>query len=373
MNKLFVTQPFLPTLDEFIPSLKQIWDNKWLTNNGPFHQQFEDQLAKFLNVPYVSLFSNATIALMVALKSLDIKGEVITTPYSFVATTHSLFWNNINPVFVDIDPIYGNLDPKKIENAITNNTNAIMPVHVYGHPCDVEKITEIAKRYSLKVIYDAAHAFGVSINNKSVFAYGDMSIVSFHATKIFNTFEGGAIISQEKESKEKIDLLKNFGVVDEVTITEPGLNGKMSEFQAALGLLQLKHYEEGLLKRKAIFERYENFFSTIPEFRYLTPMMNCKYNYSYFPVFIKNKENCDVRELFYQGLKKRGIYARKYFFPLISNIQVYKHIKSSDPFNLPNANHFASEVLCLPIFTDMKIEDVDLVFETFKLISQLNS
>ena len=351
---IFVTQPVLPPLEEFTECLKQIWDNKILTNNGPFHQQLEKELADFLGVPYISLFANGTLALVTALQVLRITGEVITTPYSFVATTHSLWWNNIKPVFVDIESEFCNLDPEKIESAITPKTTAILPVHVYGNPCKVDRIKEIADIYGLKVIYDAAHAFGVKHNNQSVLNYGDLSILSFHATKVFNTMEGGAIICHDASTKKRIDYLKNFGFAGETTIMAPGINSKMNEMQAALGLLQLKYYNENIKKRKVIADTYRNLLQQIKGISFLPEPGNTESNYAYFPIFVNEKEYGTSRDQLYGKLKQNGISGRRYFYPLISEFSMYKSLDSAKPENLRVAEKIAEQVICLPIYPGLK-------------------
>lgn len=365
MKNIPVTQPFLPELDEFIPYLEKIWDNKWLTNNGPFHQQLEKELCEYLNVEHISLFNNATIALITALQALRISGEVITTPYSFVATSHSILWNGLKPVFVDIDPNTFNIDPKKIEAAITPNTTAIMPVHCYSNPCDVEAIQEIADNYGLKVIYDAAHAFGVNFKGKSILTYGDMSILSFHATKVFNTFEGGAIICQDAKTKQRIDRLKNFGIADELTVTAPGINGKMSEINAAFGLVQLKHIDQAIQQRKKIDLMYRTKLAeikgiTIPK---VSGLANS--NYSYFPVLIEPEFRITRDEL-YLELKHNDILSRRYFYPLISNMPMYRGIESAAVDNLPHSNSISDKVLCLPIFNELTEEDFLRIITTIR-------
>ncbi|RKQ40371.1 DegT/DnrJ/EryC1/StrS aminotransferase family protein, partial [Enterobacter sp. R1(2018)] len=347
-------------LKEFIPYLEKIWENQWLTNNGPFHQKLEAELCDFLGVKYISLFNNATIALVTALQALRISGEVITTPYSFVATSHSIMWNSLTPVFVDIDAETFNINPDKIEQAITPNTTAIMPVHCYGNPCDVERIQKIADNYGLRVIYDAAHAFGVNYNDNSLLNFGDLSILSFHATKVFNTFEGGAIISHDIKTKERIDRLKNFGIADELTVTAPGINGKMSEINAAFGLLQLKHIPEAISARKQIDAKYREQLSavkgiTIP---ILSKLSNS--NHSYFPVIIEDDYPMSRDEL-YAHLKKHEVLSRRYFYPLISNMPMYRGISSASCDNLRIANYISDRVLCLPIFTSMTSEEQALV------------
>jgi len=365
-NPIFVTQPTLPPLEEFIPYLEEIWESKWLTNNGKFHQEFEKQLAEFLGVKYISLFANGTLALVTALQTLRITGEVITTPYTFAATTHALWWNNIKPVFVDIDPVYGNINTEKIEAAITPNTTAILPVHVYGNPCDVESIQQIADIYGLKVIYDAAHAFGVKINGKSILNFGDLSVLSFHATKTFNTIEGGAIICHDEKTKKRIDYLKNFGFADEVTIVAPGINAKMNELQSAYGLLQLKTFNEQISKRSKITKTYRELLKDIKGIRFIPEMDNTKHNYSYFPIFI-GKEYPLTRDELYNRLRQNNIYARRYFYPLMSNIPAYRGLPSADPNNLKVANKIAEQVICLPIYPELKVDSCKNIFSIIKV------
>lgn len=354
---IYVTQPSLPPLDEFYNSLKNIWDSKCLTNAGPFHEELEKQLASYLGVKYLSLFSNGTLGLIVALQALRITGEVITTPFSFVATTHSLWWNGIKPVFVDIEPDYFNLDVDKIEAAITPKTTAIMPVHVYGNPANVEKLQKIADTYGLKIIYDAAHAFGVKVNNNSILNFGDLSILSFHATKVFNTIEGGAIICHDEETKKRIDFLKNFGFADEVTVVAPGINAKMNEIQAAFGLLQLKHVEGEIKKRKQISKLYRDLLRDVKGIVCLQDIDGVEHNYSYFPVLI-TKEFGKTRDEVYELLKTHNIYSRRYFYPLISQFPTYKGLPSATPENLPVAEDVTKKILCLPIFAEIREEDV---------------
>ncbi len=360
---IFVTQPSMPSLEEFTDYLREIWDSKWLTNNGQFHKQLENELCQYLGVPHISLFSNGTLALITALQSLRITGEVITTPYSFVATTHALHWNGIKPVFVDIDPETYNINPDKIEAAITPRTTAIMPVHVYGNPCDDKRIRDIAHRYGLKIIYDAAHAFGVLQDNRTILNFGDLSILSFHATKVFNTFEGGAIISQSIDAKTRIDQLKNFGFVNEETITAPGINAKMNEIQAAFGLLQLKCVDESIEKRKYVDSQYREKLEhvkglTIPK---LNPAV--KPNFGYFPVLLDATILRSSRDQVYDHLKQNNVFSRKYFFPLISNLSTYSAFDSSQKENLPVANRVASQVLCLPIYPDLSSQQIDFIVE----------
>ena len=361
MKKILVTQPFLPPLDEYNVYLKDIWEKKWLTNNGEFHQKLELELSNYLEIKNISLFSNGTLALVTSLQFLEIKGEVITTPYSFVATTHSLIWNNITPVFVDIEPNTFNIDPDKIEAAITSKTTAILAVHVYGNPCDVEKIDLIAKKYNLKVIYDACHCFGVKINNKSILEYGDISVMSFHATKVFHTFEGGAVICKDLESKIKIDNLKNFGFINETSVVTYGINAKMNELQASMGLLQLKYIKSLISKRKIIAEKYRNELSAIKGIYYLSDLPNVEHSYSYFPILIKNEEYGIDRDTVYENFKKYEIYTRKYFYPLISQFPIYSDFKSAKKDNLPVAEIITKLILCLPMYSELEIENVEKI------------
>jgi dTDP-4-amino-4,6-dideoxy-D-glucose transaminase len=357
---IYVTQPYLPPLEEFIPYLEQIWETRRLTNNGPFHQQLEEALCDYLGVEHLALFANGTIALVTALQTLRITGEVITTPYSFVATAHSLVWNNIKPVFVDIDPITCNLDPDKIEAAITPQTTAILPVHCYGNPCDVERIQKIADTYGLKVIYDAAHAFGVRHHGESLFKYGDLSVLSFHATKVFNTFEGGAIVCPDAKTKQRIDYLKNFGFADEVTVMAAGINGKMNEVQAAFGLLQLKHIDHAIERRMAIDMRYRQTLAGIPGITCLAEPADTARNYAYFPILV-GEEYPVSRDALYQRLRDHGVFARRYFYPLISSMPMYRGLSSATVTNLPRANDIAETIICLPIYPDLADEQVDSI------------
>lgn len=367
MNKpIYVTKPDLPPLDEFIPYLEQIWDNKILTNNGPFHQQLEQALCDYLGVKHLSLFSNGTIALVTALQALRITGEVITTPYSFVATAHSLLWNNIKPVFVDIEPNTCNLDPSRIEAAITPQTTAILPVHCYGNPCNVEHIQQIADTYGLRVIYDAAHAFGVKYRGGSLLNQGDLSVLSFHATKVFNTFEGGAIVCPDVKTKQRIDYLKNFGFADEVTVMAPGINGKMSEVNAAFGLLQLKHVDKAIERRKLIEARYREKLTSIKGITLLPKRVNSEGNASYFPILV-NPDFPLRRDDLYQKMRDAKVYGRRYFYPLISEMPMYRGLLSASRENLPIAEKIANQVICLPIYPEL--EDADIQ-RTIDLICQ---
>ncbi|KGA23674.1 MULTISPECIES: DegT/DnrJ/EryC1/StrS family aminotransferase [Pectobacterium] len=354
---VYVTSPLLPSLDEFTPYLEEIWENKWLTNNGAFHQRLEQALAEYLGVPYLSLFSNGTLALLTALQALRITGEVITTPYSFVATSHTLLWNGLKPVFVDIDPVTCNLDPSKLEQAITPATSAILPVHCYGLPADVDRIQNIADIYGLKVIYDAAHAFGVKKDDVSILNHGDLSILSFHATKVFSTIEGGAIISQDEKTKKRIDYLKNFGFVDEVTVVAPGINAKMNEVQAAFGLLQLKHIDSALNQRKNIYSRYCDLLKNISGIKVLSIPDDVTWNYAYFPIFFSDTFP-KKRDEVYDILRENNIYARRYFYPLISTFPMYRGLDSAKEGGLPTASHIADNVLCLPIYPDLSDESI---------------
>lgn len=368
MNKketkpIYVTSPSLPPLEEFITYLEQIWESKWITNDGDFHQEFEKKLADFLGIKYISLFANGTLALITALQELKITGEVITTPYSFVASTHALWWNGIKPVFADIEPEYCTIDPERIEAAITAKTTAIVPVHVYGNPCNVEKIQEIADTYGLKVIYDAAPAFGVEINKNSVLNYGNLSVLSFHATKTFNTIEGGAIICHDEKTKKRIDFLKNFGFADETIVVAPGINAKMNELQAAYGLLQLKTFNEQIAKRKTIDDTYRELLKDVEGINFLNKNEGVKYNYSYFPIFVNQKKYGMSRDDLYNKLKEHNIYSRRYYYPLISNFSAYKGLDSAKSDNLPIANRISDQVICLPIYPDIESNAIKRVID----------
>lgn len=361
-----VTSPLLPPLEEFTPYLEDIWKRKWLTNNGHYHQELEKSLAEYLKVPYISLFTNGTLPLICSLQALRITGEVITTPYSFVATTHSLWWNGIKPVFVDIDPITGNLDPEKIEAAITPRTTAIMPVHVYGQPCNVTRIKEIADVYGLKIIYDAAHAFGVEENERSILEAGDLSTMSFHATKVYNTIEGGALICHDAETKKRIDYIKNFGFANETTVVAPGINGKMDEIRAAYGLLTLKYVDNAIANRKKVAEEYRKGLKNVSGIRFIEDIQGVKHNYAYFPIFVDEKEYGMSRDALYEKLKSNGIYGRRYFYPLISTFSTYRGLESATRNNLPNAYQMAEEVICLPMHHELKKEEVERIIEIIK-------
>ena len=362
---IYVTQPALPPLEEFIPYLQEIWDNKILTNGGPFHQQLEKALCDYLGVKHLALFSNGTLGLVTALQALRVTGEVITTPYSFVATAHSLLWNGIKPVFVDVHPDTLNLDPASIEAAITPHTTAIMPVHCYGHPCDVKAIQKIADNYNLKVIYDAAHAFGVQDEGGSVLRHGDLSVLSFHATKVFNTFEGGAIICPDAKTKLRIDQLKNFGFVDEVTVVAPGINGKMSEIYAAFGMLQLQHVDAALAQRQRIDAAYREALKNVPGIRCLQDAGEQVANYSYFPLLVESDYPLS-RDALYQKLKDNNIFARRYFYPLITDFPMYRGMPSAHRENLPVATAAAQKVICLPIYPNLTDPDLARVISILK-------
>lgn len=364
-NKLItVTSPLLPNLDEFNDMLRQIWNSKWITNNGSFHQQLEKELAVYLKVPYISLFTNGTLPLITALQALRITGEVITTPYSFVATTHSLWWNGIKPVFVDIDPNTGNIDPNKIEAAITPNTTAIMPVHVYGKPCDTKRIQEIADKYGLKVIYDAAHAFGVEVNGESVLNAGDMSTLSFHATKVYNTIEGGALVMHDEQTKKRIDYLKNFGFAGETEVVAPGINSKMDEMRAAYGLLNLKQVDAAIEARHQVAVKYRETLRSIEGITFMDDMPDVRHNYSYFPIFIDAEKYGMTRDELYLKMKEQNVLGRRYFYPLISEFSTYRGLSSANPGNLPNAHKMANSVICLPMHHELRNEEINRILET---------
>jgi len=358
-----VTSPLLPDLGEFNELLRQIWDSKWITNNGQFHQRLEKELAEYLGVPYISLFTNGTLPLLTALQALRITGEVITTPYSFVATTHSIWWNGCKPVFVDIDPKTGNMDPDKIEAAITPKTTAIMPVHVYGKPCDTKRIQEIADRYGLKVIYDAAHAFGVKVDGESVLNAGDLSTLSFHATKVFNTIEGGAMVMHDEATKKRIDYLKNFGFAGETTVVGPGINSKMDEMRSAYGLLNLRQVDAAIEARHKVAVRYRDALRGVKGISFFDDMPGVRHNYSYFPVFVDAEEYGMTRDELYSKMKAANVLGRRYFYPLISEFSTYRGLESAKPENLPNAHRMADSVICLPMHHALSDEDVERVLD----------
>ncbi len=365
-KKITVTSPLLPPLEEFIPYLEEIWDSKWITNNGAFHQKLEKALAEYLGVEYLSLFTNGTLPLITALQAMRIGGEVITTPYSFVATTHSLWWNGIKPVFVDVDPANGNLDPNRIEAAITPKTTAIMPVHVYGNPCDTEAIKEIADKYGLKVIYDAAHAFGIKVNGESILRQGDISTLSFHATKTYSTVEGGALICHTPEMKQRIDYLKNFGFAGETEVVAPGINSKMDEIRAAYGLLSLKHVDNAIAERKKVAMRYRKELADVEGISFFEQRPDVEYNYSYFPIFVDEKKYGMSRDALYKKMMDHNVMGRRYFYPLISDFSTYRGLPSAGAENLPVATRMANEVICLPLHHTLSEEDVTRVIEQIK-------
>lgn len=360
-KSIFITQPAMPPLEEFTGMLKQIWDNKILTNGGPFHVRFEQEIADYLGVKYISLFSNGTLALITALQALKVSGEVITTPFSFVATTHAIWWNGIRPVFADIEPERCNMDPERIEAAITPQTTAIMPVHVYGNPCDVDKIQQVADAYGLKVIYDACHAFGVQLDGRSIMNFGDLSVLSFHATKVFNTFEGGAIVCHDEITKKRIDFLKNFGYDGELRVVAPGINAKMNELQAAFGLLQLKYVDQAIARRKTISNLYKESLAGMSGLSFPGEMKGVQYNYPYFPVYIDEEKFGTSRDALNEFLKEHQVYGRRYFYPLISQFPTYKGLPSAAPANLPVAERRARQIYCLPLYPNLELSDVERI------------
>jgi len=364
-SQITVTSPLLPPLEEFASYLQQIWDSKWITNNGQFHQQLEQALAEYLGVEYLSLFTNGTLPLITAFQALGIhEGEVITTPYSFVATSHSIWWNGLKPVFVDIEEETCGIDPAKIEAAITPNTVAIMPVHCYGKPCKTAEIDAIAKKHNLKVIYDAAHAFGVIQNGQSVLKAGDLSTLSFHATKVYNTIEGGALICHSAEMKYHVDNLKNFGFRGETTVVAPGINSKMDEMRAAYGLLNLRQVDAAIEARKQVAEAYRSALRGVNGIRFFDDMLGVRHNYSYFPVFVDEEQYGISRDALYEKMKANNVLGRRYFYPLITDFDPYKDIPSANPANLPVANKIANQVICLPMHHELSEEDVMRVVES---------
>ena len=362
-STITVTTPLLPNLDDLNQMLKEIWASKWITNNGQFHQQFEKALCEYLKVPYVSVFTNGTLPLLIALQALGVKGEVITTPYSFVATTHSIWWNGLKPVFVDIDPSNCGIDPDRIEEAITPQTTAILPVHCYGKPCDNKRIQEIADKHGLKVIYDAAHAFGVEEDGKSILEWGDLSTLSFHATKVFNTVEGGALVIHDEQMKRHVDYLKNFGFESEVEVVAPGINGKMDEIRAAIGLLNLQHVDSAIEARHRIAVRYRQALRNVDGIDFFVDMPGVRHNYSYFPIFVHADKYGMTRDQLYFKLQKHNIYGRRYFYPLISTFGDYRQLPSAAPANLPNATRIADEVICLPMHHELTDSDIDRILD----------
>ncbi len=362
-EKITVTSPLLPDLEEFNALLREIWSSKWITNNGSFHQRLEKELCEYLKVPFISLFTNGTLPLITSLQALRITGEVITTPYSFVATTHSLWWNGIKPVFVDIDPATGNIDPDRIEAAITPKTTAIMPVHVYGQPCDTVRIQEIADKYGLKVIYDAAHAFGVEVNGESVLNAGDMSTLSFHATKVYNTIEGGALVMHDEKTKRRIDHLKNFGFVNEIEVVAPGINSKMDEIRAAYGILNLRQVDKAIESRKRVAEIYREALAGVEGVTFFNDTPGVRHNYSYFPIFIDAEKYGMTRDELYMKMKEHNVLGRRYFYPLISEFTTYRGLPSAAPANLPNAHKMANAVICLPMYPSLTEDDTARVLD----------
>ena len=355
-----VTSPLLPDLGKFKELLEDIWQRRWITNCGHYHDELEKALSDYLGVKYISLFTNGTLPLITAMKALDLnEGEVITTPYTFAATVHSIVWNGLKPVFADVDPLTGNLSPELIEKAVTEKTVALMPVHVYGTPCDTEAIKKIAEKYNLKVIYDAAHGFAVNVNGRSILEEGDMSAVSFHATKVFNTIEGGALICHSAMMKEKIDRLKNFGFIDEVTVEDPGINSKLDEIRSAYGLLNLMEIDNAIARRKHVSQIYRTALKNVSGIRLLPDVAGVRHNYSYFPIFISEAEFGMSRDALYEKLKENGIFCRRYFYPLVSNFPFYQELDSAGKENLPFANRLAEQVICLPIHDSLQNKDAE--------------
>ena len=362
-KRIAVTSPLLPNQDEFNDMLKEVWASKWITNNGQFHKKLEAALAEYLKVPYLSLFTNGTLPLLTALQALRITGEVITTPYTFVATTHSIWWNNCKPVFVDIDPATGNIDPDKIEAAITPQTSAIMPVHVYGKPCDTKRIQEIADKYGLKIIYDAAHAFGVEVDGESILNAGDLSTLSFHATKVFNTIEGGAMVMHDEETKKRIDYLKNFGFAGETNVVGPGINSKMDEVRSVYGLLNLKQVDAAIEARHQVAVVYRKALRPVEAISICDDMPSVKHNYSYFPIFVDADEYGMTRDELYALMKSHNVLGRRYFYPLISEFSTYRGLPSANPENLPKAHKMADSVICLPMHHELSEADLERILD----------
>ena len=362
-KQITVTSPLLPNLEEFNTLLKEIWESKWITNNGQFHQQLEQNLAEYLGVPYVSLFTNGTLPLLTALQALRVTGEVITTPYSFVATTHCIWWSGCKPVFVDIDPATGNIDPDKIEAAITPKTTAIMPVHVYGKPCDTQRIQEIADKYGLRVIYDAAHAFGVKVDGESILNAGDMSTLSFHATKVYNTLEGGAMIMQDKEMKKRVDYLKNFGFANEIEVIAPGINSKVDEVRAAYGILNLRQVDAAIEARHQVAIKYREALRPVDGISFMDDMPGVRHNYSYFPIFVDAEKYGMTRDELYFKMKEQNVLSRRYFYPLISEFSTYRGLPSATKENLPNAHKMADSVICLPMHHALGEDDIERILK----------
>lgn len=366
-EQILVTSPLLPDLKEFNKYLEQIWESKWITNNGSFHQQLEKALAEYLGVEYISVFTNGTLPLITALQALGLtKGEVITTPYSFVATSHSIWWNQLTPVFVDIEEETCGMDPAKIEAAITPNTVAIMPVHCYGKPCKTKEIDAIAKKHGLKVIYDAAHAFGVRVNGESILNAGDISTLSFHATKVYNTIEGGALVCHSAEMKHQIDNLKNFGFRGEVTVEAPGINGKMDEVRAAYGLLNLKQVDAAIEVRHKVADAYRDALKNVKGIRFFEDMVGVRHNYSYFPIFVDAEQYGMTRDELYEKMKAENVYGRRYFYPLITAFEPYRDYPTAAASNLPIATKVADQVICLPMHHELTDDDVKRIIDCIK-------
>lgn len=365
-KQITVTSPLLPNLEDFNEMLKEIWASKWVTNNGQFHKQLERALAEYLKVPYISLFTNGTLPLLTALQALRITGEVITTPYSFVATTHSIWWNGCKPVFVDIEESTCGIDPEKIEAAITPKTTAIMPVHCYGKPCNTKRIQEIADKYGLKVIYDAAHAFGVEVDGESILNAGDMSTLSFHATKVYNTLEGGALVMHDEQTKKRIDYLKNFGFAGETEVVAPGINSKVDEVRAAYGLLNLKQVDAAIAARQKVAQIYRKELRNVPGVRFFEDMPGVRHNYSYFPIFIDAEQFSITRDELYFKMKEQNVLGRRYFYPLISEFSTYRGLPSAAPENLPVATRIANEVICLPMHHELSECDLERILNCIK-------
>jgi len=365
-DPIYVTRPLLPDLKEITIELQKIWDSKQLTNNGPKHQELEEEIRRSLKVPHISLFNNGTIALIVAVNSLRILGEVITTPFTFPATPHVLAWNGITPIFCDIDDKTMNIDATKIEQMMTPRTTAILAVHVFGTPCEIEPIQQVADRYGLKVIYDAAHAFNVEIAGTGIGNFGDISMFSFHATKLFHTAEGGALAFKDPNLKQRIELLKNFGIKNEEEVLMPGINGKMTEIQAALGLVNLRHLATERAKRAKIINTYIEYLSQVPGITISAVNGNMVHSYQYFIIRIdKNKFGISRDEL-YEKLRSYNVFSRKYFYPLCSDYACYKNIPSAALSNLPVAHKIVMEVLCLPLYGGLEISSVEKICEIIK-------
>jgi dTDP-4-amino-4,6-dideoxygalactose transaminase len=351
-NPLYVTRPALPPLEELIPLLEEIWQSRILSNDGPFHRRLEQELCRFLGVDHICLVANATLGLILALRQLASEGEVITTPFSFVATSHAIVLAGLEPVFVDIDADSLNIDPVRVEAAVSSRTKALMPVHCFGRSCDVAALDEVAQQHGVGLIYDAAHAFAVQDDGGSILRHGDMSVLSFHATKVFNTFEGGAVVCRSASTKTAIDKLRNFGIEDEVTVTVAGLNAKMNEFNAAVGLVQLGHIDGVIARRKVVHDRYREILGSLPGIRCLPESVQQTQNYYSFPILVESFGR-NTRDRLYAVLREEGIHARRYFYPLISELPMYRQYPSACPDNLKVARRVASEILCLPVFPDL--------------------